>query len=124
MIITLVSLTRKEYFAEVAEYFKAWGIPTGPNGRTDGNTMVCSNSNPNYIGEIPDNKILVRTSKILNREELTMLLHKDACDNIFSFDIILKNGIHMFGSAKFLDEVSIDIHIVNDNIINLLSSIK
>lgn len=127
MILKLTNLSRRQYHKKVIEYFDAWGIPADGSGRTDDGRLSCSTGNPGFKGidKIPDNKITSRTTKRVkgkHKARFCVILHKNAKQGIFSFEMFLPNtGKLIWGSAKFIDNKRIDIHIVNDWILDALA---
>ncbi|MCX6824153.1 MAG: hypothetical protein NT085_03415 [candidate division SR1 bacterium] len=130
MIVELTDLTRKQYYKQVVAYFAAWGIPADDKGgRTDHGTLLCSTGNPGFKGldKIPDNKIIANTTKMVKGQTNTcfrIILHKDANEGRFSFEMFIPNtGKHIWGSARFIDDKRIEIHIVNDWILDVLAQV-
>ena len=127
MILKLSNLSRRQYHKGVIEYFAAWGIPANGTGRTDGGSLSYFSGNPGFKGtdKIPDNKITARTTKRVKgdrKARFQVILHKDAKQGTFSFEMFLpNNGKLIWGSAKFIDNKRIEIHIVNDWILDVLS---
>lgn len=90
------SVSKSSFFKEVIEYFAAWGIPADKTGRTDNGKMHCTNTNPSYKGNIPDDKVL---AYMVTGHEI--LLNKMAKEGVSGFDLHIGHK-HFWGKFQFI----------------------